>query len=584
MSSQPVVLVSDQPLEDVDRPFRLSAGPGAGKTHWLAEQVKAVLARGQRLHGKAKIACITYTQIGSETLAGRLTGYEDRLWISTIHSFLYHHVVRPYAHLLGELDLVTREMVGHELRRPSTSQGQEWLKALGKKGAMWHVFPQLASLLENDIRWGRNADGHWNLGFRRGARLEEVSGGVGAFQGHDALLSYKHSHWKRGHIDHEDVIHLAHRVLFEKDAVKRALVSRFPYLFMDEFQDTSRYQCEIVDALSTSGAVVGVIGDRNQAIYEFSDAEPALFDAFAPAGCLHCRIEDNRRSTAQIVGVLNKLRRDQLRQESIAEVSEGPKPVVVVGDLHQAVAYARKQCSGYELDMVARGHAGVATLLLLDGQAKASAIWGGCHDEEREAFLRALCRALRHFEVGEGRQAVNALTDLFRGREVRSPLQGSNVAGEKRRRAFKVDLLSRLVSFRQAQPDATALQFYQALDEHLNESTWGIQLKGVRGGKFSSWAGDARLDHLVASVSLEATRARARTIHGFKGDQTSALLVLLDDKSLRKKLSRPADTEEDRLIYVALSRAKERLFVAVTDLPSGEETALRGMGFDIARL
>lgn len=583
MNSQPLVLVSDQPLEDVDRPFKLSAGPGAGKTHWLAEQVKAVLARGQRLHGKAKIACITYTQIGSETLAGRLAGYEDRLWISTIHSFLYHHVVRPYAHLLGEFDLVTREMVGHEMRRPSTSQGRAWLKTLGKAEGMWHASPQLASLLEKDIRWKRLEDGTWKLGFRTGARLA-IRGGPRAFDDHDALLAYKRSHWKRGRIDHDDVIYLAHRVLIENDAVMRALVSRFPYLFMDEFQDTSRYQCEIVEALSASGAVVGVIGDRNQAIYEFSDAEPALFDDFVPIGCLHCRIEGNRRSTAQIVQVLNNLRRDGLRQKSIADVSDGPKPVVIVGDLHQAVAYARKQCSGHELDMVARGHAGVTKLLLLDGQAQASAIWTDCHDEEREAFLRALCRALRHFEVREGRQAVNALTGLFRGREVRSPLQGSKVAGEKQRRAFKADLLSRLLSFRQAQPDATALQVYQALDQHLNESAWGIQLKGVRGGKFSSWARDVRLDHLVASVSLEATRARARTIHGFKGDQTSALLVLVDEKSLRKKLYRPADTEEDRLIYVALSRAKERLFVAVTELPSGEETALRGMGFDIARL
>ena len=59
--------------------------------------------------------------------------------------------------------------------------------------------------------------------------------------------------------------------------------------------------------------------------------------------------------------------------------------------------------------MVARGHAGVGKLLLLDDQANVSDIWKGCGDEEREAFLRTLCRALRHFEAGEGRQAVNAL-------------------------------------------------------------------------------------------------------------------------------------------------------------------------------
>jgi DNA helicase-2/ATP-dependent DNA helicase PcrA len=324
MSPRPVLLTSDQPLEHLDQAFKLSAGPGAGKTHWLAEHVKAVLTGGGGLHGRAKIACITYTQIGTETLVGRLAGYEDRLWISTIHSFLYHHVVRPYAHLLGEVDLATHEIDGHDLRRPSMKQGQEWLRAIPKPDKWWFTLPQLASKLENDIRWARECTGEWHLEFHQKGSWLGIRGGRRAFESHDALLTYKRSHWKLGRIDHDDVIYLAHRVLLENDAVMSALVARFPYLFMDEFQDTSRYQYEIVTALSGAGAIVGAIGDRNQAIYEFSDAEPALFDDFAPVGCLHCRIEGNRRSTAQIVEVLNSLRCDGLRQESIAVVSDGP--------------------------------------------------------------------------------------------------------------------------------------------------------------------------------------------------------------------------------------------------------------------
>ncbi len=429
MRTKPVAFTSDQPLDDVDQPFKLSAGPGAGKTYWLAKHIKAVLARGERLHGRAKVACITYTQIGSETLVGRLAGYEDRLWISTIHSFLYHHVVRPYAHLLGEPSLATQKIDGHELRRPSRSQGREWLKALGKNENLWFSLPQLASKLEKDLRWIQKSTGEWQLSFWPRGNWFGIRGGRGAFENQDALLAYKRSHWVKGRIDHDDVIHLAHRVLLGNNLVMRALVSRFPYLLMDEFQDTSRYQCEIVEAFAVAGATVGVIGDRNRAIFEFSDAEPELFDTFEPDGCLHCQIEGNRRSTAQIVEVLNNLRQDGLRQESIAEVSEGPKPIVIVGKLHQAVDYAREQCVGQELDMAARGHNGVAKLLLLDGQAKASGIWEACGDEEREVFLRALCRALRHFQAREGREAVSSLAGLFRGRDVRSPLKGSSVAG-----------------------------------------------------------------------------------------------------------------------------------------------------------
>lgn len=583
MTTPTVLLSSDQPLEDVDSPFKLSAGPGAGKTHWLAGHVKAVIAKGARLHGRAKVACITYTQIGSETLAQRLVGYEDRLWISTIHCFLYHQVVRPYAHALGEGSLVASEMDGHELRRPSIDQGKRWLSALGKPEGMWFAVPQLADLLERDVRWNRGTDGRWTLGFRRGSRLN-LRGGIGPFQHQEALLSYKHSHWGKGRIDHDDVIYLSHRVLNERPGVLTALVHRFPYLFMDEFQDTSQLQSEIVGSLAQAGTIVGVIGDRKQAIYEFSDADPTIFDAFEPTGCVHCKIEGNRRSTAQIVAVLNHLRRDDLRQESIAKVVTGPVPLLLIGDLQSAIAYAKEQSAPHILDMVARGHAGVTKLLLMDGMADADEIWRDCSDRDRERFLRSLCLALRYFLVGEGRQAVTALSGLFQGREARAPLQGPAIAGERKRRSFRVDLLGQVVSFRRAHPDGTVMQIYNTLASHLLQSTWGISLKSVRGGQFFSWASTLSFDRLVASVNTEATRAHVRTIHGFKGDETKALLVLLDSEKLRKKLSHPADTEEDRLMYVALSRASERLYVVVPDLPAGEETALRRMGFDAKRL
>lgn len=589
MKSPPKVLSSDEPLEGADRSFKLSAGPGAGKTHWLAGHVKAVLAKGERLHGRARIACITYTQIGSETLAKRLVGYEDRLWISTIHSFLYHQVVRPYAHLLGKSSLMTSKLDGHDLRRPSANQGKAWLKALGKKELMWYAMPQLSSLLEKDVRWTRQADGSWKLGFRKGVRLA-VRGGAKAFEVHAALLAHKHSLWERGRIDHDDVIHLAHRVLLENDPVMRAILARFPYLLLDEFQDTGRLQCEIVEAFAGAGATVGVIGDRNQAIFEFSDAEPELFDHFEPNGCLRCEIEGNRRSTQQIVDVLNKLRQDGLQQISIAEVKDGPRPMVVVGELREAVTFAKDQCGPEGLDMVARGHAGVARLLLLDDTPSTSEIWKDCGDEDREFFLTGFCRAIRHFEVGEGRQALAQLPGLFRGRSLRAPLKGGSIEGDKQRRAFKVDTLAWVVSFRKQKPDANVLEFYEALAEHLEQSSWDVGLKGLRKetrgkpAKFYMWAKNTRFGSLVAAVGLETTRAKARTIHGFKGDETRSLLLLLDDKRLRNKLTNPGDSEDDRLIYVALSRAKEQLFVAVPDLQKSEEASLRDMGFDVKRI
>lgn len=74
---------------DIESPFCVKAGPGAGKTHWLVEHVRNVLANSKRLEHIRKIACITYTNIGVETIQDRLSVSADRVEVMTIHSFLY---------------------------------------------------------------------------------------------------------------------------------------------------------------------------------------------------------------------------------------------------------------------------------------------------------------------------------------------------------------------------------------------------------------------------------------------------------------------------------------------------------------
>ncbi len=75
-------------------------GPGAGKTRFLVNHVKNVLTNSNRFSRNKKIACITYTNVGVDTLVSRIEDEKDHLEISTIHSFLFTHVVKPYLFLL----------------------------------------------------------------------------------------------------------------------------------------------------------------------------------------------------------------------------------------------------------------------------------------------------------------------------------------------------------------------------------------------------------------------------------------------------------------------------------------------------
>ena len=120
---------SNQRLDDIEHHFKVSAGPGAGKTHWLVEHIKNVLHYSNRLNKIRKIACITYTNIAVETILTRLSTSATRVDVSTIHSFLYRHIVKPYAFLIAdEYGLNYSKLDGHDELNHSYTKINNWLE------------------------------------------------------------------------------------------------------------------------------------------------------------------------------------------------------------------------------------------------------------------------------------------------------------------------------------------------------------------------------------------------------------------------------------------------------------------------
>jgi len=90
------------PIEDIENNFKVQAGPGAGKTYWLVNHIKNVLKNSKRLQKTRKIACITYTNISVNTINERLGNYSEQVEVSTIHSFLYSNVFKPYIRFIAD--------------------------------------------------------------------------------------------------------------------------------------------------------------------------------------------------------------------------------------------------------------------------------------------------------------------------------------------------------------------------------------------------------------------------------------------------------------------------------------------------
>ena len=124
-------------LTDIDTNFRVFAGPGAGKTTWLIQHLINILKTSCRLHKTRKIACITYTNVAAEEVMNRLSCDKCRFDISTIHSFLYRNIVKPFSYLIaqdedGESLFNIDKLDGHIEHIPHGDKIRRWRETIKK--------------------------------------------------------------------------------------------------------------------------------------------------------------------------------------------------------------------------------------------------------------------------------------------------------------------------------------------------------------------------------------------------------------------------------------------------------------------
>ena len=148
-------------------------------------------------------------------------------------------------------------------------------------------------------------------------------------------------------LDFDDLL-LCWHAMMQSEALARDLGQRFDHLLVDEFQDTSRLQGEILQALKPDGAGVTVVGDDAQAIYSFRAASVdnilGFPDLYRPRAEV-ILLTENYRSTQPILDAANALIADGERQHRKAlgggrRSSRKPRYVVLDDAIAQATYVA----------------------------------------------------------------------------------------------------------------------------------------------------------------------------------------------------------------------------------------------------
>jgi DNA helicase II / ATP-dependent DNA helicase PcrA len=257
------------------RSFLMIAGAGSGKTTSLIKGLAEILNKhGERLNlRRQRVACITYTEIAAGEIWADV-GHNSLVHVSTIHSFLWS-LVRSF-----QTDI------------------QDWVT--------YRINQKLDELLEKRATFGPRVQ--QRMRDKNESDIDRYRQELGRIN-HVHLFTYgTGSNYGNGVLGHDDIIKMVPQLIIEHALLRSILAQQYPFLFVDESQDTMENVVTALRAVEEERErdfCLGFFGDPMQQIYTTGIGE-------IPANPDWVKItkQENFRCPANVLRVANAIRRD----------------------------------------------------------------------------------------------------------------------------------------------------------------------------------------------------------------------------------------------------------------------------------
>jgi DNA helicase-2/ATP-dependent DNA helicase PcrA len=277
--------------------FIMKAGAGSGKTTSLIKGLSGVVSlHGERLRKhRQRVACITYTEIAAGEI-WRDVGNNPLVHVSTIHSFMWL------------------------LARPFQSDIRDWVSG--------RIQEKITKLTAEQAAFGPRVQQRTrDKAVRDLARLHRQAAQIGA------VRSFRYgtgSDYPKGILGHDDVIKLGPYLLTERPLFRTLTAQQFPFVFVDESQDTTPEVIAALKAIGVNGIsplCLGFFGDPMQRIYATGTGsiapEPDWVEIPKP---------ENYRCSKEVLAVANAIRRDGDDLVQVAGERLGPDGAIPTQD------------------------------------------------------------------------------------------------------------------------------------------------------------------------------------------------------------------------------------------------------------
>lgn len=577
------------------RSFAMIAGAGSGKTSSLVDALSRIRDReGKALKRQGqRIACVTFTKRAVEVIKARL-GFDDLYLVSTLHSFLWGQISRFHKDIREALR--ESRIPGLIEKAKEDDNGGQSKKALKARAKIERLTEEHAAIAEVKI-----------------------------FE----YIDSNFSDYGKGQISHDDVIEIA-TYLFAKNATFRRITGlRFPYIFVDEAQDTFE---GIVTGLNHVGAglglpVIGYFGDPWQQIYDRSAGDFA-----PPEGGEVITKTENFRCSMSVIRLLNAYRADVEQYAAgdnktcegsveflLVKAEEPTEPRKRYSEQQIARALVRMDAAiagwGWtERDDVVKLFLARQMIARRLGFADLNRLFTGEYSSSRAQdafevgkhfllapFLSTICPLINAKEQGDARKVINllrrespafAVNGLNAGKSLKFMIDTSNALVGQLQVLWNSETIGNILSFC---IDKQIVQPSDRLCEHLDRAprveTFDEDLHSL---DKADWLADSLFQMLPGPVARYAeyidNNTAYSTQHGVKGEEYEKVMIVYDDVeaawnnySFNKVLTpltagEPTDRQRSitqKLAYVSFSRAKKDLRVLMfTANPEGARSEL----------
>jgi len=286
------------------------AGAGSGKTRVLTTRIAWLMSTGQV--GPHGVLAVTFTNKAAKEMTARLSAVVPintrGMWIGTFHG-LCNRLLRAHYREAG---------------LPQTFQ------ILDSADQLAMVKRLLKNLNVDDEKYPPREMCHFiNAHKEQGIRAAQAEAYDNYTQKRvEFYAEYENQCNREGVCDFAELLLRCYEVLQRNEPLRKHYQERFRYILVDEFQDTNKLQYAWLKLLAGGGAKVFAVGDDDQSIYAFRGAEVGNMRDFERdyAGDNIIRLEQNYRSHGNILAAANALiknNRERLGKNLWTDAGEG---------------------------------------------------------------------------------------------------------------------------------------------------------------------------------------------------------------------------------------------------------------------